>query len=111
MKTSTVNTNVSTTYSSYDVPGNGLTITVEINAKTIRIIPGIASNAENVKGTSFTKRHTVTYYEFPVDEYKEFWNEFKKSSEAEDDDMYARMRKAMTYALHKYQIRYGKIFA
>lgn len=111
MKTTTVNNSNPMAYYNYDVPGNGLTVSVEINVRSIRIIPGRMSNDEKVKGTSFVKRHTVTYYEFPVDAYKAFWKEFSKSEDATDNDYYERMRAAMNYALRKYQARYGRIFA
>ena len=108
MKTTTYDYN-SESFTVYEVPGNGLTINVEINAKMIKIIPHRQSEHSTVKGTRFTKSCRMEYYEFCPEDYKEFWKEFKKTSWYEDDC--ERMRKALTYALHKYQIKYGKIFA
>ena len=96
-------------FRAFEVPGNGLSIEIEINARAIKIIPRRQNNHTQVKGTRFTKSCVTEYFEFAPEEYKEFWKEYRKNSWYNEDC--ARMRKALSYALHKYEMVFGKIFA
>ena len=96
------------TFESYAAPGNGLTIEVCLNAHLIKIIPGRRSGRTQVSKYTYTSE--ATEYEFTPEEYKDFWKALKEEK-GDDLEYMERMRVALTYALNKYQRKYGKIFA
>jgi hypothetical protein len=59
--------------------------------------------------TALDRVCVVIYRKGNIFLWEEFWKEFKKTSWYDCDC--ERMRKALSYALHKYQSKYGKIFA